>query len=98
MLNATNVKVHQKEEGEEKSIIDYVVTAKRDLNTIKTMKIGLQKEFGMYKVEKQGTKQWRKIYSDHNAAVLNIDCISKMKTKDKEIILQKKVIVNTRKS
>ena len=47
MLNATNVKVHQKEEGEEKSVIDYVVTAKRDLNTIKAMKIGLQKEFGM---------------------------------------------------
>ena len=56
-----------REQGEEKSVIDYVITTKRDLNTIKTMKINEEKEFGIYKVERQGTKQCRKIYSDHNA-------------------------------
>ena len=39
---------------------DYVITTKRDLNTIKIMKIDEEKEFGIYKVERQGTKQCRK--------------------------------------
>ena len=56
-----------REQGEDKSIIDYVITTKRDLNTIKTMKINEEKEFGIYKVERKDTKQCRKIYSDHNA-------------------------------
>ena len=70
-----------REQGEENSIKDYVITTKRDLNTIKTMKIDEEKEFGIYKVEIQGTKQCRKIYSDHNAIMLNIDFISKMEAK-----------------
>ena len=51
-----------RERGEEKSIIGYVITTKKDLNTIKTMKTDEEKEFGKYKVEMQGTKQCRKIY------------------------------------
>ena len=73
-----------REQGEEKSIIDYVITTKRDLNTIKTMKIDEEKEFGIYKVEIQGTTECRKIYSDHNAIMLNIDFISKMEAKGKK--------------
>ena len=73
-----------REQGEEKSVIDYVITTKKDLNTIKTMKIDEEKEFGIYKVEIQGTKQCRKIYSDHNAIMLNIDFISKMEAKGKK--------------
>ena len=61
---------------------DYVITTKRDLNTIKIMKIDEEKEFGIYKVERQGTKQCRKLYSDHNAKMLNIDFISKMEATD----------------
>ena len=45
-----------REQGEEKSIIDYVITTRRDLNIIKTMKVDEEKEFGIYKVEIQGTK------------------------------------------
>ena len=60
----------------------YVITTKRDLNTIKTMKINEEKEFGIYKVERQGTKQCRKLYSDHSAMMLNIDFISKMEATD----------------
>ena len=73
-----------REQGEEKSVIDYVITTKKDLNTIKTIKIDEEKEFGIYKVEIQGTKQCRKIYSDHNAIMLNIDFISKMEAKGKK--------------
>ena len=76
-------------QGEEKSVIDYVITTKRDLNTIKTMKIDEEKEFEICKVERQGTKKSRKIYSDHNAIMLNIDFISKTEAKDKKIITKK---------
>ena len=72
-----------REQGEEKSVINYVITTKKDLNTIKTMKIDEEKEFGIYKVEMQGTKQCRKVYLDHNAIMLNIDFISTMEAKDK---------------
>ena len=34
------------------------------------MKIDEEKEFGIYKVQIQGKKQFRKIYSDHNAIML----------------------------
>ena len=87
-----------REQGEEKSVIDYVITTKKDLNTIKTMKIDEEKEFGIYKVEIQGTKQCRKIYSDHNAIMLNMDFISKMEAKGKKKPLQEKVIKSTRNS
>ena len=56
-----------REQWEEKSVKDFVIPTKRDLNTIKTMKIDEEKVFGIYKVERKGTKQSRKIYSDHNA-------------------------------
>ena len=61
-----------REQGEEKSVIDYVITTKKDLNTIKTMKIDEEKEFGIYNVEIQATKQCRKVYSNHNAIMLDI--------------------------
>ena len=79
-----------REQGEEKSVIDYVITTKKDLNTIKTMKIDEEKEFGIYKVEIQGTKQCRKIYSDHNAIMLNIDFISKIEAKGKKKTITRK--------
>ena len=72
-----------REQREEKSAIDYVITTKRDLNAIKTMKIDEEKEFGIYKVEIQGAKQCRKVYLDHNAIMLNIDFISTMEAKGK---------------
>ena len=48
------------------------------------MKIDEKKEFGIYKVERQGTKQCSKIFSNHNAIMLNIDFISKMEAKGKK--------------
>ena len=54
------------------------------------MKIDEEKEFGIYKVERQSTKQYRKIYSDHNTIMLNIAFMSKMEAKDKNEIITKK--------
>ena len=62
------------------------------------MKIDEEKEFRIYKVEIQGTKQCRKIYVDHNAIMLNIDLISKIEAKGKKKPLQEKVIKSTRNS
>ena len=59
-----------REQGGQKTVIDYVTTTKRHLNTIKTMKIDKEKEFGTYKVERQDIKQCRETYSDHNAVML----------------------------
>ena len=62
------------------------------------MKIDEEKEFGIYKVEVQGAKQSRKIYSDHNAVMLDIESIYKMEAKDKKKPLQEKIIKSTRNS
>ena len=89
-----------REQGGEKSIMDYVILTMRDLNTIKSMKIDEEKEFGIYRVEEiQGTQQGRKIYSDISAIILDIDFIIKMEGKgQKKKPLQEKVIKNTRMS
>ena len=87
-----------REQGGQKTVIDYVTTTKRHLNTIKTMKIDKEKEFGTYKVERQDIKQCRETYSDHNAVMLNKYFISKMEAKDKKKSLQKKVVRSTRNS
>ena len=83
------------EKGEEKSVTDYAITTNRDLNTLKTMKIDEEKEFGIYKAERQGTRQCRKICSDCNVIMLNIDFISKMEAKYKKKIITKKVITRS---
>ena len=49
--------LRKREQGEEKSVTDYLIATKRDLSTIKTMKIDEQKEFRINKLERQGTKQ-----------------------------------------
>ena len=58
-----------REQGEQKSIIDYVITTKLEI---------------------QGRKQCRKIYSDHNAIKLNIDFISKIEAKGKKKTVTRK--------
>ena len=55
------------------------------------MKIDDGKEFGIYQRERQGTKHCRKIYSDHNAIILNIDFIYKMEAKYNKKSLQKRL-------
>ena len=89
-----------REQGGEKSTMDYVILTMRDLNTTKSMKIDEGKEFGIYRVEEiQGTKQGRKIYSDISAIMLDIDFIIKVEGKGKKKNpLQEKVIKNTRMS
>ena len=62
------------------------------------MKIDEQKEFAIYKVEMQGTKQCRKIYSDHNVIMLKQTSSAKWKQKARQKPLQQKIIKSTRNS
>ena len=61
-------------QGEEKSIIDYVLTDASSANTVKEMKIDEEKQYGLHKLDKNtATNKNRKIYSDHNSILINLD-------------------------
>ena len=60
-------------QGEEKSITDYVLTDASSANTVKEMKID-EKQYGLHKLYKNtATNENRKIYSDHNSVLINLD-------------------------
>ena len=61
-------------QGEEKSITDYVLTDASSANTVKEMKIDEEKQYGLHKLYKNtATNENRKIYSDHNSILINLD-------------------------
>ena len=63
-----------KSAGEEKSITDYVLTDASSANTVKEMKIDEEKQYGLHKLDKNtATNENRKIYSDHNSILINLD-------------------------
>ena len=61
-------------QGEEKSITGYVLTDASSANTVKEMKIDEEKQYGLRKLDKNiATNKNRKIYSDHNSILINLD-------------------------
>ena len=61
-------------QGEEKSIIDYVLTDASSANTVKEMKIDEEKQYGLHKLYRNtATNENRKIYSDHNSILISLD-------------------------
>ena len=61
-------------QGEEKSINDYVLTVATSASTIKEMKIDEEKQCGLHKLEKNiTTNENKKIYSDRNSILINLD-------------------------
>ena len=61
-------------QGEEKSVTDYVLTNTTSANTITEMKVDKEKQYGLYKPEKNtATKENKKIDSDHNSILINLD-------------------------
>ena len=61
-------------QGDEKSIIDYVLTDASSAHTVKEMKIDEEKQYGLHKLYKNtATNENRKIYSDHNSILINLD-------------------------
>ena len=61
-------------QGEEKSITDYVLTDVSSANTFKEMTIDEGKQYGLHKLEENtATNENKKIYSDHNSILINLD-------------------------
>ena len=91
VINANENKCKGKwtrEQGEGRSIIDYVVTSQEYMETIKSLEID-EKQCTLYKIECQN-EQIKKRYSDHNAIRINIDFISlKNVSKKKKMITRK---------
>ena len=77
ILNAVKEKckrVWTRVQGEEKSIIDYVLTDASSANTVKEMKIDEEKQYGLHELYKNtATNENRKVYSDHNSILINLD-------------------------
>ena len=89
IINANENKCQGKwtrEQGEERSIIDYVITSQEYIEVIKIMEIDEEKQYGLYKIERQNN-QIKKAYSDHNPILINTDFIS-----PKDVSRKKKVI------
>ena len=61
-----------REQGKKKSVIDYVMTNTKYLNSIKEMVTAETKEYGTNKLNQQN-QDLKKTYSDHNVILLKID-------------------------
>ena len=82
-------KERTREHGEERSIIDYVITSQEYMDTIKSMERDEEKQCGLYKIERQN-KQIRKTYSDHNAILIILEFVSPKKVSRKKKVVTKK--------
>ena len=72
-----------REQGKDKSVIDYVITDKKYFATIKEMHIDQNKEYAIFKIERKENGDIKKIYSDHNVIILKVDFMTDAKRKKK---------------
>ena len=59
------------------------------METIKSMEIDVEKQYGLYKIERQNNQRKKK-YSDHNATLINIDFISPKNVSRKKKVITRK--------
>ena len=86
-------------QGDEKSIIDYVLTDASSAKTVKEMKIDEEKQYGLHKLDKNtATNENRKIYSDHNSILINLDFETPTEEQRLKKIITKKDIKDTEQS
>ena len=78
-----------REQGKDKSVIDYVITNKENLKKIRKMIIDENKEFATYRTECQ-QDQVRKAQSDYNVILLEIDYITKLESNKQINFVRKK--------
>ena len=78
-----------REQGKEKSVIDYVMTNTEHLNSIKEMIIDETKEYATYRLDQQN-QDLKKTYFDNNIILLKIDLHTEtIQTKERKIITTK---------
>ena len=81
------------------SITDYVLIDATSDNTIKEMKIDEEKQYGLHKLEKNtATNENKKIYSDHNSILINLDFETPTEEQRLKKIITKKDIKDTEQS
>ena len=81
-----------KSAGEEKSITDYVLTDASSANTVKEMKIDEEKQYGLHKLdENAATNKNRKIYSNHNSILINLDFETPTEEERPKKIIKKRI-------
>ena len=92
IINADKSKcrgIWTREQGKEKSVIDYVITNSQQSETMKKMQIDEDEQYGLYRVEKQNGEESR-VYSDHHAILVNMNLnINEGTRKKKKFITQK---------
>ena len=97
IINANENKCKEKwtrEQEEKESVIDYVITSQAYMETIKSMEIDEQKQYGLDKVECQN-RQTKITYSDPNAILININFLSSIEVSRKSNLIQEKDIRST---
>ena len=97
IINANENKCKEKwtrEQEEKESVIDYVITSQAYMETIKSMEIDEQKQYGLDKVECQN-RQTKITYSDPNAILININFLSSIEVSRKRNLIQEKDIRST---
>ena len=62
-----------REQGKDKSVIDFVITSKKCFTTIKWMYIDQNEEDATFKIERKESGDIKTIYSDHNVIILKVD-------------------------
>ena len=84
--------VWSRAQGKEKSIIDYVLTDASSASTVKEMKINEEKQYGLHRLDKNtATNENRKIYSDHNSILINLDFETPTEEQRPKKIIKKRI-------
>ena len=80
-------------------MIYYVLTDASSAYTVKKMRIGEEKQYGLHKLDKNTTtNENRKIYSDHNSILINLDFETPTEEQRPKTIMAKKDIKDTEQS
>ena len=77
-----------REQGKEKSVIDYVITEEKYIERIKEVRIDEEKDYATFRIDKNG-KAEKKVYSDHNVIMIKLDFVT-----DPQQEQRKKIITN----
>ena len=81
-----------REQGKDKSVIDFVITSKKCFTTITGMYIDQNQEYATFKIERKESGDIKKIYSDHNVIILKVDFKTEMQKKKERKLQQQKDI------
>ena len=67
-----------REQGKDKSVIDYVITDKKYFTTVKGMCIDQNKEYATFKIQRKESGDIKKIYSGRNVIILKVNFMTVM--------------------